>query len=436
MGTSQAASDHPILARFLLNSCEYDSEPTGLLSSLFSLTHVLVGASGCARLCSRRLIGYGIPRKEAMTEKRIHRSESSGGSSGHADSGPVNPARIYAVPSNARCLDPTELARLERAFRSWAEVSRRSDVRASRKRILLIFLLIRYTGARLNEVLALNLSKDLDMSTQIVRYGNVAGADELPQREVQISPELAAEIQRTRDDPAVGEDAGQLLKIDAGHVRRKFYERAIECGFAKDLGSPNAIRRARAVELMQNNLPLPVVQRILGQSTPNLTASLVAFSEEDVRQVARQFVEKESRRKTSARNTFFGKIRHVRKGDIQSRIELLTIGGDVVTTVITNNSLTRMGLKVGSLVTAEVKAPWVILQKADSAPLCTAENVFQATVTQIARGRLTTEVIVSLRDGTELCSVVTEESRRNLDVKENDTVWVMCNSFAVILRVD
>ena len=45
-------------------------------------------------------------------------------------------------------------------------------------------------------------------------------------------------------------------------------------------------------------------------------------------------------------------------------------------------------------------------------------------------------MIVRIRDGTELCSLVTEGSRRKLDVKENDDVWVMFNSFAVILHVN
>lgn len=353
-----------------------------------------------------------------------------------ADSSLVNPARIYAVPEETRHLDPAELARLEQAFRSWSEASSRPDVRASRKRILLIFLLIRYTGARLNEVLTLDLGKHVDVSRGVVRYGNAEAADGSSRREVQISSELVSEIQETLADQSYTSSAGSLLMVDEGHVRRKFYERAVACGFAKDLGSPNAIRRSRAVELMQSNMPLPVVQRVLGHSTPNLTASLVAFSDEDIHQVERHFIEKESSRKTSARNTFFGKIRTIREGDIQSQVELATVGGDIVTTVITNYSLKRLGIKVGSLITAEVKAPWVILQKAQRRPSCTAENVFQGEVTQILRGKLTTEFIVRIQDGTELCSVVTEESRRKLGIKEEDEVWAVFNSFAVILRVD
>ena len=188
------------------------------------------------------------------------------------------------------------------------------------------------------------------------------------------------------------------------------------CGFPKELGGPDAIRKSRAVELLQNNVPLPVVQRILGHSTPNLTAAFVSFSDEDIHQVTRFFLEKESRRKTSARNTFFGKISTIQKGDIQAKVELVTIGGYPVTTVITNDSLARLGLKAGTLITAEVKAPMVVLQKGDKEPKCSAENMFQGTIEKIIKGKVTTEYVVRIADGTQLCSLVTSESSRRLEL--------------------
>jgi molybdate transport system regulatory protein len=375
-------------------------------------------------------------RENIMSRHKVRNTESKNVASAYGGSDPLNPARIYAVPEVTRHLDPAQLAKLEQDFRSWSAVSSRSDIIASRKRILLIFLLIRYTGARLHEVLTLDLAKHIDATNNVVRYSNAGAGERSSRREVQISSELTSEIQETLADRDFATNVGTLLEVDEGHVRRKFYERAMACGFPQDLGSPNAIRRARAVELMQSNVPLPVVQRVLGHSTPNLTASFIAFSEEDIHQVARHFIEKESGRKTSARNTFFGKIGRIRRGDIQSEIELLTMGGETVTTVITNNSLKKLGLKVGSLVTAEVKAPWVVIQKSDTEPLCTAENLFCGSVIRILRGKRTTEVIVRISDGTELCSVVTEESRRKLNLKEDDNVWVMFNSFAVILHVN
>ncbi len=352
------------------------------------------------------------------------------------DSTLPNPSRIYELPEETRHLDPTQLAVLEQGFRSWAETPTRRDVRSSRKRILLIFLLIRYTAARLHEVLTLDLNKHIDFSTGAVHFGKAEPDHTASERVVQISSELLAEIQETFTDPALSLKEGSQLMVDEGHVRRKFYERAAACGYAQELGSPNAIRRARAVELMQTNVPLPVVQRILGHSTPNLTASLVTFSDEEIHQVAKHFVDRESRRKTSARNAFFGKISAIQQGDIQARVELVTMGGDIVTTMITNNSLQRLGLRVGSLVTAEVKAPWVTVQKADREPMSTAENLFRGTVVEVLRGKLTSEVIVRIHDGTNLCSVVTEHSNRKLDLKEGEPVWVLFNSFAVTLHID
>ena len=115
-------------------------------------------------------------------------------------------------------------------------------------------------------------------------------------------------------------------------------------------------------------MPLPVVQKMLGHSTLNVTASYVDFSDADMRQVAKYFIEKESSRKTSARNSFFGKISSIIRETFRRKVEMITLRGGIVTTVITRDSLSRLGLKRGSLITAEVKAPWVILEKSDREP--------------------------------------------------------------------
>jgi len=347
---------------------------------------------------------------------------------------PPSHARIIAA-DESRYLDPVQLNRLEQAFRRWAQTPPRADVRLSRQRILLIFLLIRYTGAKLNEVLALDPFRDINHKRHLVVYGRAEAGPGRPTREVQIPETLSGELKKALADPAFRDSLDSLFKVDPGHVRRKFYERAEACGFSKELGGPDAIRKSRAVELMQNNLPLPVVQRILGHSTPNLTASFVSFSDDDMQRVTRFFLEKESRR-TSARNAFFGKISAIHKGDIQTKVELVTIAGYRVTTVITKDSLARLGLKIGMLITAEVKAPWVVLQKGDVEPQCSAENLFRGTIGRIIRGKVTTEYRVQVADGTELCSVVTSDTSRRLDLHENDPVWAMFNSFAVVLHLD
>ena len=345
-------------------------------------------------------------------------------------------ARIVAIPDGARCLDAVQLNKLEQSFRAWVEDSPRRDVRQSRRRILLIFLLIRYAGAKLNEVLALDPFRDIDFSRRVVTFGKGDAGGERMLREVHLPEPLSAEVQAALDDPAFRGSLNSLFRVDPAHVRRKFYDRAVACGFPQELGAPEAIRKSRAVELLQNNVPLPVVQKILGHSTLDSTASFVEFSDDDIREVARRFAERESHRKTSARNTFFGKIHTIRRGDIQSKVELITLGGDLVTTVITTNSLARLGLKVGALITAEVKASLVTLQKGDQAPECTAENRFRGNIERVVEGEVTTEYVVRIADGTELCSIVTGESSRRLGLREGDVVWATFNSFSVVLHVD
>ncbi|MEW6666356.1 MAG: TOBE domain-containing protein [Thermodesulfobacteriota bacterium] len=300
----------------------------------------------------------------------------------------------------------------------------------------MIFLLIRYTGARLNEVLHLDPARDIDLGNHLVHLRKSRAGSTRPGRTVEISESLSAEIRRSLDDPKFKGAIHTPLGVDPGHIRRKFYERAEAIGIPRELGTPDAIRRARAVELLQGNMPLPVVQRMLGHSTPNLAASYVEFSDEEMRQVARTFVEKESRRKTSARNSFFGKVNRIEKSDVQAVVEIASIGGYRVTSAITNQSLAQLGLKTGSLLTAEVKAPWVLLYKGDERPRTTAENVFRGVVRRITSGKITTEVVVEIQDGTELCSVITEGSRKRLQIRENDSLWMAFNAFAVVLHVD
>jgi molybdate transport system regulatory protein len=348
----------------------------------------------------------------------------------------ISHARILSAAENGRCLDTVQLQKLEQSFRSWADAPDRPDIGFSRKRILLIFLLIRHTGARLSEVLHLDLSGDIDYKNHVVRLCKGGSESGRPCREVEVSETLSVEIQETLDDPELKRTSGGILWVDPGHVRRKFYERAESIGIPRELGTPDVIRRSRAVELLQSNMPLPVVQKILGHSTPNLAASYVEFSDEEMREVARHFVDKESRRKTSARNAFFGKVDRIHKGDVQTVVEIISVGGYRVSGVITNHSLARLGLKRGALVMAEVKAPWVMLYKGEEEPKSAAENIFHGAVRRITSGKITTEVVVVIPDGTELCSIITEESKKRLDIQENDTLWVAFNAFAVVLHVD
>lgn len=337
----------------------------------------------------------------------------------------------FSIPSNAKLLDSVQLAEMERSFRAWAEDSPRWDVRRSRQRILLIFLLIRHTGAKLQEVLELH-PRDIDPEGRVVRIRK--GAPGIS-RTVEIPDDLAEEL-RVFPEAQAMPPGEALFRVDPGHVRRKFYERAEACGLPRDYGNPSALRRSRSVELLRGNLPLPVVQKLLGHSTPNLTAALLDVSEEDMHHAVRQHIDRESKRRTSARNTFFGKIVEIIKGDIQSEVVLSTLGGLSISSVITNTSLKRMRLKTGVFVTAEIKAPWVIIAGSADAAENSAENRLPGTVVAVNTGRVNAEVLARLSEGTEICAVITSAGLRRLGLKVNDAVWTLFGAYSVILNVE
>ncbi len=343
---------------------------------------------------------------------------------------------IVSSPSDDPCLDTIQLSLLEQSFRQWVEASSRTDVRLSRRRILIVFLLIRYTGAKLSEILALDPFADIDTERRVVCIQNLDGEEQGFDREISIAEHLSKEIQVALADPVFRGSLTKLFAVDPAFVRRKFYERAEACGFVKRLGGPEMIRRARAVELVQSNLPLPAVQKLLGHSTPNLTTAYVSFSEEELQRVTKIFMERESTRKTSARNAFFGKIVDIQRGDLQSLVSLINLAGYTVTAMITNNSLERLGLNTGRLVTAEIKAPWVILQPGDAEPPCSAENRFKGKVVRINKGKVSSEYVVQISDGTELCSSFSTSGSKALHLNIGDSAWAVFNCFAVILHTD
>lgn len=122
------------------------------------------------------------------------------------------------------------------------------------------------------------------------------------------------------------------------------------------------------------------------------------------------FIDREALCKTSSRNSFFGKIKAIQTDDNQARVVLTALGGYFVTAVFTNDSPEYLALKLGRVVTAEVKAPWVILHGGDVEPKCIAENRFIGIIERMTKRLVNTEYTVRISDGTVRCAVVSTES--------------------------
>jgi molybdate transport system regulatory protein len=67
----------------------------------------------------------------------------------------------------------------------------------------------------------------------------------------------------------------------------------------------------------------------------------------------------------SARNIFKGKITEINLGSVNAEVQLDIGGGNTIASVITVNSVERLGLKVGNSAAAVVKASDVMIARVD-----------------------------------------------------------------------
>ncbi len=65
----------------------------------------------------------------------------------------------------------------------------------------------------------------------------------------------------------------------------------------------------------------------------------------------------------STRNQLRGKVKSVTKGSVMAEVVVTLDGGQELVSVITKNSVERLGLKAGDAVTALVKATEVMIGK-------------------------------------------------------------------------
>ena len=154
-----------------------------------------------------------------------------------------------------------------------------------------------------------------------------------------------------------------------------------------------------------------------------------------MKRVVEDVTQRESRQKTSARNRFVGKVTYILDGDIQTVVTLTTLGNHELTAIITHESALRLALRLGTLVTAEIKAPWVMVAAGVSLPATSCANALSGTVSRILRGKSTTEVILTLSDSTEVCALMTRPSDEALGLQIGDGAWALVDAFAVILHL-
>ncbi len=340
--------------------------------------------------------------------------------------------RLFNVTEGVRRLNKKQLKALTEAFSTWLEASRDARTRRSRERVFLVFLMLRYTGARLGEVLALDERRDFDFIRSVVLI-----PDGSEKREVPLPKEVIARIRSycvRYHVGTVGENSEErIFDLDQGFIRRKFYEQEERSGLPKDFLNPRVLRNSRAIELLQGGMPMRAVQVLLGHSKTDYTASYVTLTDEDLHQIIHQHFRKEFGMETSVRNTFRGEIISINANEVMCEVSLKTDSGNEVVGIITNESRQKLALAVGKEASAMIKATWVILEKPDAVAQTSARNAFPGVITNVVSDDIVTEVSGTLDDGTPVCALITAGSFDRLGIGKGDSFIFMFKAMSVIL---
>ena len=142
--------------------------------------------------------------------------------------------------------------------------------------------------------------------------------------------------------------------------------------------------------------------------------------------------------KISARNVFEGSITALVDGQVNAEVEVTTAGGDRIVAVVTEGSVKSLGLAVGKLVMAFVKAPWVIVMAGEggnNGVRFSARNQLAGTVQSIAKGAINSEVVIKLSGGTLVYAVITNDAVMELGLAPGVPASALIKASHVVLGV-
>lgn len=134
----------------------------------------------------------------------------------------------------------------------------------------------------------------------------------------------------------------------------------------------------------------------------------------------------------SARNQLLGRVIALRADEVDYEVSLRLDMGEEVTAIITGESAERLRVAIGRPLLALIKSSSVVLTNSRQLR-SSARNQFWGEVTQIHRGAIHVEVVVTLASGKTLTSVVTKESARFLDLEPGAAVGALFQASNVVL---
>ena len=108
-------------------------------------------------------------------------------------------------------------------------------------------------------------------------------------------------------------------------------------------------------------------------------------------------------------------------------------GGDTVTSVITENSVRRLGLEKGRDAMAIVKASNVLLGRAIDPEAFSARNILTGTITTQVAGAVNDEITIALPGGSTVTSIITSASVLRMGLEVGKEISAIIKASDVLL---
>ncbi len=139
--------------------------------------------------------------------------------------------------------------------------------------------------------------------------------------------------------------------------------------------------------------------------------------------------------KLSTRNVWLGKVTKIEQGAVNSVVHMQLKGSDRITSVVTDASIKRLGLTIGSEVMAIVKASNVTLGLDIDPQKLSARNILSGIISNIIPGAVNDEIILELSGGNTVTSIITSASVKRLGLIVDEPVSAIIKSSDVLLAV-
>ncbi len=138
---------------------------------------------------------------------------------------------------------------------------------------------------------------------------------------------------------------------------------------------------------------------------------------------------------TSARNQLSGKVSAIQRGAVNDEVAITLPDGQAIVAILTHSSTESLGLKAGSDAFALIKASSVILLTDTAGIRLSTRNQLTGTVTEVVKGAVNSEVILTLGSGTVITAIITNDSVQSLGLAAGKSATAAFKASSVIVGV-